>query len=597
MSDVTLLLVVVGAAVVLLVTQLVRTEVTALGVIAVLALTGLLSPGDALAGFSSPATITVAAMLVLSAGLEKAGVVDAVAARLLGLGSRGEGGEDCGARLLLVLAVPTAIFSAFMNNTAIIALMIPVTLTLGRRLSVPSSRLLLPLSYVSILAGTATLIGTSTNILVHSLARSAGHEGFGMFEFSGMGLLYLVVGGAYTMLLAPRVLPQRHALGEVMPEAAEGRFVTEVTIPPDSSLVGRTLSALLQGAEPVVVLELVREEEATLRPDPETTLRGGDALIIEASAKAVHALLERRGVEAGTGLEDTERVVLSRTDLRMVEAVVTPGSRLRNRRVSELGLFRLYGVQVLAVRRLGRHHQYQIRRWRLRAGDVLLVLGPPGSLRLLQEEGDVLLVQGVGSTLVFPRKAPLAVAILAGVVALAALGVAPIEHLAIAGAALMLLTNCMDTNDATRALDPTVLLLLAGTIPLGLAMEQTGLAASIAHTVMDTAGAWGPVALVSGLYLLTSVLTEVLSNNATAVLLTPIALQLATQAGLDPKPLLVAIAFGGSASFATPIGYQTNTLVMGPGGYRFGDYLRFGLPLNLIMWITATLLIPVFWSL
>ncbi|MCB9896443.1 MAG: SLC13 family permease [Planctomycetes bacterium] len=589
MNDADLMLVLLAVTLVLLVTQWVRIEVVALSLVAVLALTGVLSTEDALSGFSSQATITVAAMLVLSAGLERAGAVDLVAGRLAALGGGGE------RRLLLALMLPTAVFSAFMNNTPVVALMVPVAITLARRFEVSPSKLLLPVSYASILAGTCTLIGTSTNILVDGLARDGGFEGFSMFEFSKMGVLYLVVGGAYVVLAGPRFLPRRSALSEVISPAAEGRFVTEIAIPRGSPLAGRPLAELVEGAEVVKVLELVRGDDPTVRPFSGFVLAEEDVLIVEASARAIHALLGRQGVAAGTAVADAERVVVSRTDLRLAEAVVTPNSRFDGERIQDLGLSRVHGVQVLAVRRLGRHHRSAIRAWRLRSGDVLLVLGQLASLEALQEQGDVFLVQGVEESVTFPRKAPLAAAIMLAVVLLASLGVAPIVHLALIGAAAMILTRCLDVHDATRSLEPSVLMLLAGTIPLGLAMERTGLAADMAASVVDLAGPHGPIVLVSAFYLLTSLLTEFLSNNAAAVLLTPIGLGIATRTGIDPKPLLVAIAFGASASFATPIGYQTNALVMGPGGYRFSDYVRFGLPLNLLMWISATILIPAFW--
>jgi di/tricarboxylate transporter len=249
----------------------------------------------------------------------------------------------------------------------------------------------------------------------------------------------------------------------------------------------------------------------------------------------------------------------------------------------------------LAVRRLGRHHQYELRRLRLHAGDVLLLQGQREALRGLQEEGEVLLIEGVERTLTFSRKAPLAIGILLAVVALAALDIAPIVLLAFAGVGMMLLTKCLTLPDATRALDSSVLLLLAGMIPLGLAMEKSGLARLISEAVVGFAGPLGPVFLIGSFYLLTSLLTEVLSNNAAAVLLTPICLGVAATTGMDPKPLLIAVTFGASASFATPIGYQTNTMVMGPGGYLFRDYLRVGVPMNLLLWIVATLLIPWIW--
>ena len=573
----------------LLVTQAIRIEVIAVLLIAVLGLSGLLTPAEALSGFSNTATLTIAAMLVLSAGLERAGVVDFIGAALA---RRAHGGVTV---VLLLMAIPTVLFSAFMNNTVIVALMIPVALTVGRTTHLSASRLLLPVSYLSILAGTCTLIGTSTNILVDSLYREAGGPGFSMFEFSGLGLVYLLIGGAYVILFVPRLLPHRTALAQLMGENVPGQFVTEVAIPTESWLIGRALSEAFGEEKEVRVLELIRDEHVSFAPVPETLMESGDVLLIEGTARAIHDMIQQRRVMQGTAVSDSERVTINLVDLRMVEAVVTPTSGFLYRPVQDLKLSRRLGIQVLAVRRLGRHHQYNLRQLRLQSGDVLLLQGQPEALRGLEEAGEVMLIEGIEQTLTFPRKAPLAIGILVSVVALATLKVAPLALLAIGGVGAMLLTRCLTLQHATRALEPAVLLLLAAMIPLGVAMEKTGLALEISAGVVRFGGSFGPVFLIASFYLLTSILTEVLSNNASAVLLTPICLAVAAATGIDPKPLLIAVTFGASASFATPVGYQTNTMVMGPGGYLVRDYLRVGVPLNLIMFVVAAILIPMFW--
>lgn len=621
--DVPLLLAILAAALVLYVTQVVRIEVTSLGVICALALFGILTPEEALSGFSSPATLTVAAMLVLSVGLERAGVVE-FGARML---SRGKLGGLRG--LLFVLAIPTVLFSAFMNNTPVVALMIPVALALARRREIAPSRVLIPISYFSILGGTCTLLGTSTNILVDALYRKEGGPGFGVFDFAPMGLCFLAIGGVYVLVMGPKLLPSRAALSELLAVQAPGRFVTEVVLRAGSKYVGKPLDKVFPSDRDVTVLEVVRDEQPIIAPPGELELREDDVLYVESTAGTLGNLIADPDIERGTAVADDDRVPLhallagelagnqnealealerknasdgdtektTRVELHMAEAVLTPNSRFKGRRVRELGLSRNYGVQVLALRRLGRQHQYNLRDLRLQSGDVLLVQGEAPALRRIHEEGDILLVEGVERQMTFPQKAPLALGILMGVVLLASVGLAPIVLLALAGVALMIATRCLDVRDAVRAIEPEVILLLAGTIPLGLAIQRLGLADRAAETLIAAVGGANPYLLIGAIYLLTSVTTELLSNNATAVLLTPVVLGVAAQLGVDPKPLLIAVAFGASASFSTPIGYQTNTLVLGPGGYRFTDYLRIGVPLNLILAIAATVLIPLLWPL
>ncbi|MEM7306378.1 MAG: SLC13 family permease [Planctomycetota bacterium] len=581
---------VLGVAIALYATQAVRIEVTSLGVIVALAALGILTPEEALSGFSNPATVTVMCMLILSAGLQRAGVVDYVS---MALSRWAAGGLPL---LVATLALPCAAFSAFMNNTPVVALMIPVALGLARRAGQPASRVLLPVSYASILGGTCTLFGTSTNILIHEIYVDSGGPGFGVFEFAPLGLILLAVGFGYVVLGA-RFLPNRPAMSELLSAQAPGRFVAELVLPHGSRHEGRTIAQAFPSELDVAVIEVVRSEEALLKPPDDFRLTGGDAVFLEGDARSVHRLLSDPGLAAGTAVEDERRVKISRVDLRIAEAVVRPGSRFLQRRLRALGLSRRYGIQVLGVRRLGRHHQRNLREMQLRAGDVLLVQGEPSALRLLQEEGDVLLVEGVDRELTFPRRAPIALATLAAVVALATLGVAPIVVLSLAGVAALVATRCIDVRDAVRAVDPAVLLLLAGTFPLGLAMDKTGLARDLAEWLTGATGDASPMLLVGGIYLLTSVLTALISNNAVAVLLTPVVLGIAAQTGHSPQPYLMAVLFGASACFATPMGYQTNALVMGPGGYRFRDYLALGLPLNAAFTLICAVLIPIFWPL
>ncbi|MEZ6018765.1 MAG: SLC13 family permease [Planctomycetota bacterium] len=611
------LLILLLAAVFLFISQMVRIEITSIALIVALPLLGILDSNEALSGFSNPATLTVASMLMMSAAMERAGLVD-YAARLLSRYCRSGLGS-----VLLVLAVPTIGFSAFMNNTPVVALMIPVALTLARRAKQSPSRLLLPISYFAILGGTCTLFGTSTNILVDAFYRQSGGNGFGVFEFMPLGLIFVAAGLAYVLLAASRLLPDRTALADLLAIQAPGNFVTEVLLKPGSRYIGQTLEKVFPADREVKILQLVRGESAMLKPKPELELREGDTLYVESTARNLRHIFQDSDLEQGTAVADEERVPIfsllsgefpvdpvalglqeavpaervNPVDLRIAEAVITPNSRFIGRRVRNLGLNRKYGVQVLAVRRQGKQHQYQLRDLQPAPGDVLLVQGEPTALRMIHEEGDFLLIEGVEKTLTFPERAPVALSILLGVILLASFSVAPIVFLALAGVAAMWATRCLDVRSAMRAVDPSVLLLLAGTIPLGLAMQKVGLAASAAEHLVHWVDTSRPWLLIGALYLATSLCTELLSNNATAVLLAPVALGLSTQLGIDARPLLIAITFGASASFSSPIGYQTNTLVMGPGGYRFADYLKFGLPLNLIMAALAAWWIPILWPL
>lgn len=621
--QIAILVVILVVSTTLYITRWIALESTAILTIVALAFTGILKPDQAFAGFSNSGMVTVAAMFVLSSGMMRTGALESVTFQL----ARFSQGSP--RRLLLLLAgtLPTA--SAFMNNTPIVVMMLPVVVSLSRRFKLNPSKLLLPVSYFAILGGTITLLGTSTNILVDDIYRQSGGPGFSLFDFAPLGLIYAVVGVTYIVTVGYRLLPDRTPPLGLNIRGESAAYVTEVVVPANSKLVGRTPGHFMhlrafhhssprkdmnlsqrrrigrnpsaeeaQTATHIELLELVRGERRLLAENAaELSLAAGDRLLISGGANEITAFLKETHATLATVLADDQRVPLSALQQTVVEAVVLPDSPFSGRVVGELGLHRRFGVDVMGVQRQDRHQSEGLRALTLRDGDVLLLCGAAHSLRQLRESARLLLVEGVEESIVRSDKNRHALVIMLGVILLATLTELPIAVLALTGAVLMVLTRCLRPEEALRSLDSATLLLLAGTIPLGLAIQSTGLAALIVERLLSVLGHAEPWIFISVLYLFTSVITEILSNNAVAVLLTPIALQLALTLGVDPKPLLMAVAFGASASFMTPIGYQTNAIVMGPGGYAFKDYMRIGTPLNLLLWVVATICIPWIWPL
>ena len=554
--------------------------VATVGAVAMLIL-GMIPQGEIFEVFANSGPWTIAALFILVGGLVRTGALDWIS------GKASARVEAQPRRTLGVLGGGILAMSAFINNTPIVVVFLPIFVQLARQLKVSASKLLIPLSYLTILGGTMSLIGTSTNLIVDGVAQSQGQPAFGIFEITGVGIVMALVGAIYLAFAAPRLLPDRDSMATLLSDRTRTRYFTEAVIPPDSNLIGReVLSVQLFKREGVRLVDVIRGDASLRRNLEGVMLEVGDRVVLRTPMAELLAL------QSNKALKRVDQV--SAVETTTVEALIAPDCRMVGRRLGDLRLRRRFGVYPLAVHRRDKNIGRQIDDLVVRVGDTLLLEGAPADIQRLATEMDLIDISHPTERPYRRGHAPIVIGVLLGVIALSALNVAPIGPLVVIGVAIILLTRCIDADEAFGFVDGRLLVLIFAMLAVGKGLDHSGAVEIIVSAVAPFMIGMPGWMTVLAVYVLASVLTEIVSNNAVAVILTPLAIGLAQTLGLDPRALIVAVMFGASASFATPIGYQTNTLVYGPGGYKFTDFIRIGLPMNLICAVVAAIMIPVF---
>ena len=585
-----LTLFIIAVAVVLFATEKLRVDVIALLVLLTLALTGLVTPNQAFSGFSSPAVITVWAVYIISGALFKTGVTNIIGERISRLAGNSE------PRLIAIIMLTCGTMSAFMNNIGATAVMLPAVVGISRKSGIPLSKLLIPLSFASLMGGNMTQIGTPPNILASSILTERGLPSFGFFDFTPMGLIVFLTGIFFMVFIGRHLLPSRKNVEDVQAEVLR-EYVTELHVLPNSPLINQTLAELrLADHYNINILGIIREGRKLSRISGLTRVGQGNTLIVSGDVQSIMGMVDKLGLTVETH-KKFELSDLDTDTAHVFEATLMPRSTMQGKSLRQLNFRDQYDLTVLAVSRQDKVLVKRLGDLKLQIGDSLLLRGPRQRIPEFRESYPLVALEPVMSENQRRGKIPLMLGIMALVLGLATFAGLHISTALVIGSVLSVLTGVHSMDEAYESIEWRSVFLIAGMLPLGIAMEETGTAQFLANSIVNFAGAFGVIAVMAGIYILSGLITEPMSNAAATVLMVPIGIDIALQLGVNPQTFVIAIVIGASTSFLTPVGHQANVLVMGPGGYRFGDYTKVGWLLNVFIFIATMIFLPMLWPL
>jgi di/tricarboxylate transporter len=585
--EIILTLSIIGLAIYLFVSERFSIDTVAIMIMVIFMVTGILTPEEGFAGFNNSATITVGSMFVLSAAIFKTGLLNRVSGILVVAGK-----QNFYWCLLLIMAI-SGVLSAFINDTAVVAMLMPVVIKVAKDTNISPGKLLMPLSFGSLLGGVCTLVGTSTNILVSGIASNHGLEPFGMFELSKAGIFFLIAGILYMLTIGHRLIPDRKGSENIEDEYDIEKYIAEIRILPDSGFIGKPLqeSSILNELE-ISILQVLRDGQSIF-PYPSLVLQENDIVRLSCEIEDLKKLVDKEHFEivksGGEALDQTGK----NDELTLVEVLINPDSRYSGRTLKELKMRQILqeGV-VLAIRSRNSIVHKKLKNVPLKTGDILLLRVSKHQMGNIKQNRNFLVISEEVSFKTKPIVALLTLGIVGSAIALAALNILPIVLSASLSVLVLIVFRFISPEEAYDAIQWKVIFMLGGVLSMGLALEKTGAALLLGEQITALAGDYGPKFITSLFFFITFMATNVMSNNASAALLAPIAIVTAETMGVSARPLLMAVTFAASLSFMTPMGYQTNTMIYGPGNYRFSDYLKVGTPLNILLWLIASLIIP-----